>query len=314
MAAGARDPAQPHAPVGGVEGRDQRLDAGEALAGGGGQRPVDHSLQGRRDRAHVLADRGARDLAVARLHDLGEHLRRGPPRVGQRAGEGLEQHDPQGVDVGALVDPRRVLELLRRHVERGAQAHVLAGELGGEGDRLVGVEGRRRRGLLGAELLGDPEVGEVQPPRAVDEEVRGLDVAVDDAGGVGLGHEPRGLVDPLDPLQQRAAGHVEVASAVDEVDHQVEPSAGELAPVEGAHDPVLTAQQVAELRLALEPRGGVGRAALRAQDLDRDLGVELLVPGAEHDAHATAADLLLHEVAAGDLRRHVHALPPRPPR
>ena len=99
---------------------------------------------------------------------LREHARR-TARVGQRAGGELVERDPERVDVAAR--GRGVAgRLLRRHVRRGAEHRAGAGD-----QRVLGLE------------PGDPEVGEQYPAALRDQHVRRLDVAVDDAGGVGRG-------------------------------------------------------------------------------------------------------------------------------
>src|SRR5207302_10241176 len=84
--------------------------------------------------------------------------------------EHLVQDDSERIDVGAAV---RALagRLLRTHVLWGPDYHSLGRELGG----------RRLRSL------GDPEIGDVHAARRVDEDVVGLDVAVDDAAPVRVG-------------------------------------------------------------------------------------------------------------------------------
>ena len=84
------------------------------------------------------------------------------------AGEHLVHHAGQRIDVGAAVDLGGSAGLLGAHVCRGADHHVLARE-------PIAL------GLM--DDLGDPEVGEQQVV-GLDQQVLGLDVAVDDALGV----------------------------------------------------------------------------------------------------------------------------------
>ena len=82
---------------------------------------------------------------------------------GTVARDGLDHHERERVHVGLSVD-RLALGLLRRGVARGAEHD--AGRLG-----------PRRLG----DRAGEPEVGDAQPALLVEEEVRGLDVAMDEA-------------------------------------------------------------------------------------------------------------------------------------
>ena len=104
--------------------------------------------------------------------------------VGSAAGEGLIEHHAQGPDVGAAVEVAVAARLLGRHVERRAEHAPGAGEARRLGPALAGI----------VDDLGDTEVEELDdtlaaaggmgaPPIGTDlreEEVGGLDVAVDD--------------------------------------------------------------------------------------------------------------------------------------
>ena len=108
-----------------------------------------------------------------RLVEVGPHLGRALPlREGNLAGDRVEEDAAEGVDVGAGVDPAP-LDLLRRHVVDvpitspvAVSPLVEAVDLG---EAEVGQERRRRRR---------------RPGRRLDDHVRRLDVAVNEAGGV----------------------------------------------------------------------------------------------------------------------------------
>ena len=98
-----------------------------------------------------------------RLHDR----ELGLPRVRRAAGEAVEEHTAEGVDVRAAV------ELLAQDLLRGAVVH--------------GTEEEPRLGCaLRARVLGDAEVTEVGVLlRLSEKDVGRLDVAVDEPGAVG---------------------------------------------------------------------------------------------------------------------------------
>ena len=87
----------------------------------------------------------------------------------------LDEHEAERVHVGPAVD-RLALGLLGRGVAGGAEHRAL---------RL----GPRRLG----ERAGQPEVGDAQAGVLAEEQVGGLDVAVDEAAAVGVVEGPGGL-------------------------------------------------------------------------------------------------------------------------
>jgi hypothetical protein len=190
------------------------------------------------------------------------------------AGEGLVHGDGEGPDVGAMVDVLGAPGLLRGHEHGGADHAAGLGELAGLGGVEVG-------------LLGDAEVADLgdEGPRGepVEEEVGGLDVAVDDPGGVGRREALAGLHE-----EAAEGGGFEGTGALDELI--------QVLAVEEFHDD--------EGEVAL----GVG---LRVDDPDHVLAVDLAgraglpdeapepvrVPlGGEH--HLEGAALLLLQVDA----------------
>jgi len=142
---------------------------------------------------------------------------------GELPGEALVEHDAQRVDVGAGVD-RTAVGLLGREVVGAADEHVGARDAG----LPVRVDG-----------AGDPEVGELHGPVAGQEDVLGLDVAVDHAlrlrvreRAAHLGADAGGL----GGLQRALAPHARLeVLPLDELHDQVRPL-GVLAPVEQVHE------------------------------------------------------------------------------
>ena len=188
------------------------------------------------------------------------------------AGEHLEEHDAEGPDVGALVD-RLAARLLGRHVGGRAEDHarlrcrVCASV--GDCDRSADDAASARVAGPG---LGEAEVEHLDLAVRRQLDVRGLEVAVDDALLVGflerLGDLPRDrerLVDGDRPaLQPRRE-----VLALDELHHQeVGPSPVlERRGLEAVEvRDVRVVERGEQLRLALEAREplGVGREGARA--------------------------------------------------
>ena len=239
-----------------------------------------------------------------------------PGERGARAGVGLErhpaaqhlvEHDAEAVEVGAAVD-RLGLDLLGRQVLGGAEERPLLGEVG----RLGG--------------LGDAEVADLHPAVLGQQDVGGLDVAVDEAGGVGdrqragdlggdVGGDPRVDLAVVEPGAQGLAAHqlhddgldaVVAARVVDVDDRRVRQA--------GDGDGLVA--EAGDERL-------VGREVL-VQDLDRDGAPQHLVGAEPHLRHAAGRQQLVEPVAraqkraggdagglrrAGRGRRHCHGGP-----
>ena len=106
------------------------------------------------------------------------------PRKGKAAGRHFVQHDTEGEKVGARVQ-FFAPHLLRRHVGDRAQRRSRTGEMRRiECARLrVGRDNLSSRNLSGRHLR-QPEIQNLGVPALGDEDVGGLDVAVDDAFAV----------------------------------------------------------------------------------------------------------------------------------
>ena len=189
-----------------------------AAFGRAGQHARHERVERRRD---AVAQRGdarrvlEHDLEQRRVH-LGARERRAP-------GEAVKEHAPERVDVGAGVDRADPAGLLGCHVERRPHDHA------GRGERILAV------------VLGDPEVDELGLlDRSVDQhDVRGLDVAVDDAPAVRrperLGDAPRER-DALGDRQPVAPEALGEALAFEPLDREVRLSLGPDAVREVPHD------------------------------------------------------------------------------
>jgi hypothetical protein len=223
------------------------------------------------------------DLPIGDAHRVvpGE---RGP------TGDHLVHHHAERVEVAAWVG-LGTLGLLRREV-RG-RTHHRAG-LG---------EVRLRRCVEGA---GDAEVGDLHRAGRADEDVRRLDVAVDETSGVGEAEGGGDLAGDLRRLLRRevAVGAQDVGQrAPVDVLHGDEVRGGVLAPIEDVDD-VRVVEVGGRLGLAAEALDEVGvDGELGEQHLDRHLTVEQAVVAQEDLGHAATPDALDQLVAVVDDRR-----------
>ena len=178
-----------------------------------------------------------------------------------------------------------------RHVGRRAQQRAV--------DRQALPDRRLGR------QLGDAEVEDLRDlaaRRAVQEHVRGLDVAMDQAGGVRRRERRAHRHADLGRAQraQRAALLELLLErvALEQLHHQVRDAARVDAEVEHRDRVrVLHAARGGALAPEARERLGVGPRA-RRQDLHRHLAVELEVARAEHRPEAAAADRLVEAVAS----------------
>ncbi len=192
------------------------------------------------------------------------------------SGEALVQDQPERVQIGAPVE-LAAPNLLGRQVLGRSHHHVVAREIG-VGD---------------VETLGDAEVRQQHPPIGRQQDVGRLDVAMDEAGTVGLVERARNRRADVDgELRTEALLTVEQlaeALAVDELHHHG------LAAVVLEHvvdgDDVGVVQPGDGDRFAPEPFGdhGIG-GEVRLEPLDGDPAVELDVGGDPHLGHPTVTD------------------------
>ena len=196
---------------------------------------------------------------------------------GGRAGQQFVQDRAQAVHVGCRADLGPVARrLLGRHVAWRARDYA--------GGRHVDCAG---------EHLREAEVGHVGLAIGVEQDVRRLQVAVNDPLLVQMfdgpshgGHQPHGGVDAdwslLDPFGEALAG---------DVLHREEVLAVKLADVVDVDD-VRVSQSGGGLGFGLKAADQLGRSEVAGQDhLDGHRAVEPFLPGLVDDAHAAAADL-----------------------
>ncbi len=219
------------------------------------------------------------------------HPQRRVGDVGRVAGEHLEQHDAERVNIAAPVEARVAAGLLGTHVVGRADGH-----------------GRARERHPGFVDLHDAEVRDVRLIVLVEQDVGRFEIAVDDAFGVGgveaggearddaggLGHGQRPL---HDPIGERAAGHVA---------HHKEGLSVFLAVVVHRDDGGVL-ERGDGLGLALE--AGAERAVvqeLARQHFDRYVALEARIVPAQDRRHAAFGDLRFDFVAPDGLGYHTH--------
>ena len=162
---------------------------------------------------------------------------------------------------------------------------------------------------------GDPEIGDERGAVPREQDVLGLDVAVDDAVLVGVVERARGLGGDAEGVFERelalAAEPVAQRFALDER-HGEPQLAGRFAGVEHGQD-VGMLEPGGEVDLALEALGAERGGKLGEEDLEGDGPVVAEVVREIDDRHAAAAELALEGVAVGEgvahAVRHSHGAP-----
>jgi hypothetical protein len=223
----------------------------------------------------------------------------------------LVHHAPEREDVGPVVDDATA-DLLRRHVADGAHHHAGLGLA--QHRPPVGCLAVDQRARL--DLPRQAEVEDLHAPVGSDEDVLGLQVAMDDALVVSSGEAIGDRSADLQCLSgwQGAAGEpLAQRLAFEQLHHRIRD--GGARPRSGdVHAEIVNCQDVGmrergdRLGLALEPGACrlVGRQ-VRGKHLDGDVSIELLVTRLENLAHPAGAkrrdDAVRAEASAG-FKRH----------
>ena len=162
-------------------------------------------------------------------------------------------------------------------------------------------------------LLRETEVEDLRLPLRGEDDVRRLEVAVDDAVRVGCRNGGEDLLRDLEPAlligQALVLERLPQRLAIDQLENDEVPPTVLQVVVDETDVGVRELRE--DLRLFEQPRARSGLEGLvLAQDLDRDTAAELLVACLVDEAHATAAqgrddtqwpDLLAYEVFHGSL-------------
>ena len=227
------------------------------------------------------------------LGDVHEHhLRRRLGLEGELAGEQLVEDDADSVKVAASVE-RVAAALLGAHVLGRAADDARAGDAGTDG--------------LAAHL-GEPEVHHLDEvaagPHRLEDDVLGLEVAVDDLEVVRFGERREHLAQHADDATEGERPFLVLDSRevtpAEELHDEVQLTVGRLAEVDD-RDGVRMVQPAGGARLGDEAGGGVLLAdQVRVDDLDRDGAREIRLFGPINAAHSADADQLHDQVAAGE--------------
>ena len=258
----------------------ERPRVGIALRGLLRHRGLHDDVKRRRQGRHALRHR--RRVLVQHLVDQ----RRRRPAEGPLAGEQLVQDHAAGIEVAAAVDGFSG-ELLGRHVRHGAEHRPELRELGR-------VE------------AGDAEIGDLHAAVVEQDDVAGLDVAVDDAAlvrmlqrGEELGHHAAGLGEREAPARVEQALQVATAHQLHRDERRI--GAGVLAVLVDADD-ARVAEPAGGLGLAPEAHaqlgGEVGVSLVEAQHLDGDRPLDHRVVALVDHAHGAAPELAPDQVLA----------------
>lgn len=226
----------------------------------------------------AFAGEGAEDDGVDAFVEVGTGGGCAEAAEGEFAGEHFVEDNAEGIDVGAVIDLRWILELLRRHVVGCAKGCAGAGE--GDGTFFF------------ADDFGDSEVGDLHAAAGVEEDVFGFDIAVEDAFFVGVLECVADFGDDGEGFGGRKFTHTHGLAEVESVNEfhdEVIEAAGVAEVVD--HDDVWMVEAGEDAGFAHETLGEVRIGAeLPGEKLEGDFAAEMKLAGFIDIAHAAAAD------------------------
>jgi len=255
---------------------------------------------------HALDHHGFRKLGKARqqarvqegrlgrilLQDGQEDRMRGLPVEREAAGQAPIEEDPGGEHIGAIAGDQ-ALRLFRSRIARRAQV----GSGLGDGELLLDE--------------GHAEVGDADAAAPIDQDIGGLDVAMDDARLMRGAEAPEELVEDgkRDQVRHPARGlleHVVQGRSV-HVFHRQEMDLAFLSEIEDA-DHIFMRQRRDGHRLLLETQQGLGRIEqVRVQLLEGYLAMEDGILGQEYRSRGPGGDLPDNGITALILHFGFHA-------
>ncbi len=167
------------------------------------------------------------------------------PANGSPAGQQKEKRAGQAVNVGAVVDAVRVFGLFGSHVINGSHVRVTLGQAAGN---------RLAEGIAGVDDPGEAQVEHADCASAVEHEIAGLDIAMNDSLFVGGLEAAGGLDQVVDGVGDRQRSVLaDDAFEVDPLDviHHQEMDAAVFIGLEGG-DQVQVLEPARRLELAAE--------------------------------------------------------------
>ena len=191
--------------------------------------------------------------------------------------------------------------LLRRHVHRRAQGGTDRGDRPATPAAAIRLPSAERGALARRRnCLGDTEVGDHRRA-AREEDIVGLDVAMDDAAAMRVGERARDVLENAHRLahRERTTRHACAHRFAIDVRHDEVRQLLRLSRTQHRHD-VRMLQRGGEHDLALEPVDGDAGGEVVRQDFDDDLPAEGVVRGDKDDRHAAAAELTLDGVGSAE--------------